>query len=352
MGRSSFSFDSKNNTLLKEGLVIDKVAFAQAIRQQLRRVPNTREAGDGVTFIQCPYHSDSTPSGKVNHDPSSPFLGHYYCFGCSASKPWRELATTLNLETLDGKEFASPKVSEVFNYYDMAFLEREDDEEDEAVSEASDKFSPGLHDLTDRLAKSIGIGEGWRGFTLDFLREIDASLLRTNGGYWYVFLPVYVYGERKGYIRAQLRADKSNKVPSYLNKKGDWSKTYGLFPFDYSIQMMRDMDISTIVLVEGPRDALRLIKYGIPAMSILGTQSWSTDKIRLLEFADVRHLVLCFDGDNAGREATKTIRPTVRHAFDVQIKRLWVTAKKLGLKKIDPGNMPVSIVKSLKNYLR
>ena len=61
----------------------------------------------------------------------------------------------------------------------------------------------------------------------------------------------------------------------YLFTKGRWVSK-ALYPYDYI------PDNKKILLVEGARDALNLIQYGVYALANLGTSTWSQAKIDLL----------------------------------------------------------------------
>jgi 5S rRNA maturation endonuclease (ribonuclease M5) len=160
-----------------------------------------------------------------------------------------------------------------------------------------------------------------------------------------------VNGKEYGHTDALFDKPAKGKGTSYLNKKGAWSKTHALFPFDQAIRLMNELGIKTIVLVEGPRDALRLIRAGIPAIAIFGTKSWSLMKVRLLQLAGVERIVLCMDGDPSGQDATDHILPTIEDGFEVKVIKLWVVAKKLKRDKIDPGNMPTGVLRRLEKMV-
>jgi DNA primase len=132
-----------------------------------------------------------------------------------------------------------------------------------------------------------------------------------------------------------------------------WSLTHGLFPFDTAVKLMQDKGLTTMVLVEGPRDALRLIQMGIPACSILGTHSWSDNKRRLLEFAGVTRLITMFDGDEAGYKAHLLVRENVQKTFDYSAVKLWKYPIPEGHPedKLDPGNCPKPMLVRLKKQL-
>ena len=169
---------------------------------------------------------------------------------------------------------------------------------------------------------------------------------------------IVIRGKQRGYIKAQIEKPKDKAIPSYINSSGSWSLKYGLFPYDFATQMMKAKELSTLVLVEGPRDALRLLKYGIPAMCIMGTQSWGAAKLRLLEFTSATRIVLMMDGDLAGRKATRMIStgldvngnqiaPPIASSFLVKTVRLW-NADEPGL---DPGNCQLDILRSVRRLL-
>ncbi len=167
-------------------------------------------------------------------------------------------------------------------------------------------------------------------------RDVDVKLLRRVGARYvlhkewnnmpFVWLPVNVNGKLKGYVKAKIEKPSDGK-PSYLNAKAsngiNWSRKYGLLYFDYAIEVMRKKDLKTIALCEGPRDSLRYLKRGIPAMSVLGAKNWTASKRELLEDAGVEKVVISFDGDDAGLEATKLVYKDIRHAFETKYLALW-----------------------------
>lgn len=216
----------------------------------------------------------------------------------------------------------------------------------------------------------------WRTFRLPFLerigiklayvRKIDPVTGEVNTwGRYYLHLPIIIRGKQRGYIKAQIEKPDNKDIPSYINSPGSWSLKYGLFPYDYVVLMLKELEVSTVALVEGPRDALRLIRHGIPALCIMGTQSWSPGKLRLLEFTGATSIVLMMDGDQAGLKATRLIKtgldvngnqvaPPLSSSFFVKIVRLWnaeVPGSTERFSGYDPGNCPVEILDSIKNLI-
>lgn len=331
------------------------------IIEEISKIPGIK-MGSRYSMILCPYHNERTPSGRIRHDPNKPGFGRFRCYGCSKSASWNELAATLGLRQVGRNAVkvteADVPTTSVHRYEDTLFVEND---------------SPSIDDLKffsllGNRAQEAGLTSEWRGYPLTFLTDVIGAKLayHVERERYYVFLPVYIKGKLEGFINAQLRKPtNSKKIPSYLNAPGPWSLSKGLFPFDSAIKLMRDRELKTIVLVEGPRDALRLIKMGIPALSILGTHSWSTSKIRLLEFAGVERVVLLMDGDKAGANATKLIKTGIdaygnrmdfkplKEVFEVKTVKLWTMEIEDGFKedKYDPGNCPRWILEYVRDSL-
>lgn len=313
----------------------------QHVVDQLALYAGTKKHLGDSTFIICPFHSEKTPSGRVFHSPTSRNPGYFTCYGCGTKVRWNELAPKLGLRP---------------------FSTRPRDEYAAAVSlklsEDLAEFKPECLEFEPLPRNKI-----WRTIPTNLLRDLGAKLCRVDHPDYgllkpKIYLPVLVNGELRGYIKA--RINKSPDYPAYINASGNWSKTCGLFPFDYAVKLMLSLGSTTIVLVEGPRDALTLLALGIPAVSILGTQSWSDAKSRLLELAGVETVVLMMDGDCAGIKATERLSKLLDLVFTVNIVKLWAlkdspyrqfkdfdepskTAKARGVALWDPCSCPRSI---------
>lgn len=282
------------------------------VKAQLQRVGGKKSIRNDYSMIQCPFHNDGTPSGKVRHTGIRPGgVGRFKCFACGKEADWTELAERLNLEPFPNTKSASvPKFN--VNAYDAELL----------ASPANDTKKETL-ELTELNAKAVRklrlSEEEWRGFSFEFLRSVGAKLcMIEESGRYYIYLPVNVNGKVRGYIKA-LPA-KVPGLPGYFNSPGYWSSKYGLFLYDESVALMRKLKLKTIVIVEGPRDALRLYRDGIPVVAILGTQSWSKRKVEWLEESGAEKVILCMDcdpkpangSDPPGKAAEKLLYSGVR----------------------------------------
>lgn len=344
--------------------MIDEVSL---VKEQLALVPGKKKTGSRYTMICCPFHNDRSPSGRVLHDTTRPGIGSFKCFSCSHSTSWNGLAAKLGLKKIKNlddvvlEEMGVPKSD--FEDLDSNLL---GDTKNDAYKHRPERFKQ--YPLDAKNAKKSGLKKKeWRGYNIDWLSEVVGATLSydTDYGNIHVRLPINVNGKERGFIRAQLFKPKEKSVPSYINSPGRWSTKYGLFLFDQSLKLMHSLQVKTIVLVEGPRDALRLLRHGIPAMAILGTHSWSDFKLRLLEMAGVTRVVLMFDGEEAGKAATKLIltgcKPNqdapsvtpIRQMFETKVIKLWnmEIPEDLDEEKLDPGNVPESVLDRVKTKL-
>lgn len=324
--------------------MLDKKEF---VRQQLSKVPNAK-VGINTAMICCPFHSDRTPSCAVFYKSTDRDPGRYYCFSCGAKGDWNTLANALSLEEYNSKpkdEYSTP----------IVFHEKLE----------NNSFTP-----DNLIIKDLPSNKFWRKISTNLLIDIGAkacNVVYENAiSEKFVYLPVYVDKVLRGYTKGRLK--KIEGITSYINAKGSWVKEWGLFPFDYSIDLMRKINSKTIVLVEGQRDALRLLKYGIPAMCIMGTHNWTDKKRWLLELHGVENIILMMDGDDAGILATNNIYPTLKDMFNTRVIKLWKIkgspyykvcdsetpsklAKELNIDLWDPGNCPKHILDKIKKLL-
>ncbi len=329
-------------------MAFDPNLYLSLIQNEIRKIRGKKKATAGFTFVLCPFHNEKTPSCKINHSLSKPrSIGWFNCYGCSHSGPWNELAAAFNLEQF-GKNVADSVDVPSFDlasFREAMLNDREANEEDNLI-----RFR-----ITPKNARKLGLENEWRGINLGLIRDTGSTFaVNEETGTYYVLLVALVNEVEVGYVRAFLEKHKHKSIPSYLNKKGEWSKTKGLLFYDYAIALAKKERLSSVCLVEGPRDALRLLSYDIPTMCILGTHSWTDKKRLLLELSGLERVVLLFDGDEAGKNATNLIQDSLYGAMDMKVVELWNYPLPENHKedKLDPGNMPESMIMKVKKLLR
>lgn len=317
---------------------LDQLAKLAFVIAELATYAGQKKVLNGSTLVCCPYHADKTPSFRIFHSTTTRSPGYGKCYGCGAAHPWNEHSLKLGLKPWAYAKPAAVRASSLSLTH-------------EQVADGSGED----FELSD-----LPTGKVWRGIKTDFLISVGARKCRQYDQ-TFVYLPVMVLGRERGHIKARLR--KVEGKTSYINSKGSWSSSYGLFLYDY----VAAQSPKVVVLVEGPRDGLRLNYLGIPAISILGTQSWSDRKSRMIELLGVESVILCMDGDCAGIAADAMIKEKLRRLVKVVTFSLsdkgspyWPyrnedkptkAAKADGVSLWDPGNMPLSKVKELKSLI-
>lgn len=272
-------------------------------------------------LIRCPFHNDNSPSCSVKMVP--PYQGAYKCWSCGAKGGYKKLAAQLGI---------SGTVEET------SHIEVERYEEFFKQAPTHDSSDLDLYSMTEKNLAKIGLADTWRDIPLDFLRDYVKAKISVERSYQ-LYFPVLVKGAEVGYIMANLKKSSVKGVPSYINKSGTWSRTKGLFLFDQALKV----NPKVMILVEGPRDAIRLAMLGLPAVAILGTQSWSDSKRRLMDLSGVTEVILAFDGDDAGKSASTKVTDSMEGYMTVHDFKLYEWEG-----EYDPCNMPEPLVKKLK----
>jgi 5S rRNA maturation endonuclease (ribonuclease M5) len=279
-------------------------------------------------------------------------------------------------ETLGLRKYSNKK-KEADDYIDPAKYRKGlmDSEDEEGSEEGFEK------DYADLEFFDFQTDE-WRGVPTSFLDKLGCKFaFKQWNDSFYVFMPVLIKGVMQGYVKAELekpepvqkwnpklREHYMQTPPSYVNAPGKWSKEYGLLFYDYAVKLMESKGLSTLVLCEGPRDAIRLLRNGIPAIAVLGAGNWNEKKRYQLDRTKAENLILFMDGDDAGKAATKTIYKDVKDYFSTKYMSLWKYAhpvlKKNGKPKKDadgkvimqdqwdPGNCPKRFIRQVKTNLK
>ncbi len=312
--------------------LLDRVEIVDLISQ---RIPLKKK---GINYSACcPFHKEKTPSFSVN--PQKQF---FYCFGCGKHgnaitflmdydhlefvECIEELASRLGLEI----PYES-NISQGENSAESSLANLQDQEALYKIMEAASHFfqqqlrhHPDAHQavdylksrgLTGQIAKTFAIGyapPGWDLLLKNF-KESDQEALLTSGllikndqGKIYdrfrhrIMFPIK---DRRGRVVGfGGRVLNDEDKPKYLNSpetpifhKGEI--LYGLYEARKALS-----DFKQTLLVEGYMDVVALHEHGLLfAMAALGTATSETHIKTLLKLS--KKLIICFDGDHAGRQA-------------------------------------------------
>lgn len=307
--------------------LLERVDIVDIIDQ---RVP-LRKAGKDFQ-ARCPFHDERTPSFTVSQSKQ-----FYHCFGCGAGgnvisflmdydhmefpEAIEELAGRVGMQIPREARHAGspdktkrdtllPLLERAGRYFQSQL--RKHPEAGAAVEylkqrglsgEIAQRFELGFApDSWDALIRALSSGA-------DDLPELERAGLVIRGE------ADRFYDRFRGRIMFPIRDHRGRTVgfggriigsgePKYLNSpetpafhKG--SELYNLYGARGTIR-----DLDTAVVVEGYMDVVALAQHGIDhAIAALGTATTAQHLHRLFRLAS--HVVFCFDGDRAGRDAAR-----------------------------------------------
>lgn len=280
----------------------------------------------------CPFHFEKTPSFAINEMEQ-----YYHCFGCGASGDVINFVE--KFESLDFYD-ACKKLAE---YAGMELPEYQLDDNLIAVKKKREKIyqvlidtarfyyanlkkdeaKPALEYLAKRkldmqTVKEFGIGysTGWNELVLHLKKlgyseevMVDAGVVEKKDGKLFDALgkrlcfPIFnIYGNVVGFsARVLEKTDFAKYKNTAQTLVFDKSKCiYGIS----QLKKLKNVEkINEVVIVEGQMDVISLYKSGIKnAVACMGTALTTNHAKDLKRFAD--KVVLCFDGDSAGKKAT------------------------------------------------
>lgn len=247
---------------------------SQFIELELRRTGMELKRTNNHFMMVCPFHRDTDPSLGVSLGNDNAPPGIFNCFGCGEKGTWNKLAKRLGLRLWNNGENDSN--DELFIVRNKKEIKKELNEDDLLLKSWTDEYH-------------------WKSYTSSFLSNFGARRLldkrfKTN----YLYLPLQYLDDIYGYCKVRL--NKTDPGPKYWFSAG---MTKTLYPIDF---IMNNMITNCICLVEGMADVFRCLRYGIPTLALLGVEITSF-MLEQLESLAIKNVILCLDGDTAGKEA-------------------------------------------------
>jgi 5S rRNA maturation endonuclease (ribonuclease M5) len=306
----------------------------ELILEEIQSLPGPKKVNGVSVMVRCVFHQDKTPSlGIFTGNNGKIPLGFFSCFGCGAKGPWNKLARKAGLRRI--KEWSNYTES-AKDLLDTTLSKKLLGVDTTTVQEVLKSFG----DVADQpWPKQLD----WRGYSGKLISKLGGRLIDDAYNDMCLFLPVSVNKKIVGGIKATMTKKKGR--PSYINSKGDWTQTKGLFPYDHVKRMIYKNDLDYVILVEGPRDALRLVVAGLPALCVLGSRNFSVLKSLLVTSLDIETCYVLTDNDDGGDLMAENVVPLMK-------KRL--TTKRIKLPKggkIDPGNMSEELLEKVKKIV-
>ena len=324
---------------------IDELIARNPIEDVVGTYVNLRRSGSNM-FGLCPFHGEKTASFSVTPDK-----GMYYCFGChkgggvinfqmeieglSYPDAVRALAKRCGMTVPEDEQYQSR-----YRHQERLW----------AIHKEAARFFHGkLYAPEGQAALNYAIGRGmpkniltkfgigyapdsWtdlvdvlrkKGYTDDELKDSGlVTVSRKNGNLFdrfrdrLMFPIIDVRGNVIGFGGRIMKKD--DEAAKYLNSPETiiFNKRKNLF----ALNIAKKSKLGYLILVEGYMDAIALHQYGFDcAVASLGTALTEDGANLLSKYTD--QVVLIYDGDNAGQNATKRAIPILEKA-GLQVKVL------------------------------
>ena len=314
--------------------VIEEVLARTDILETVRQYVALKRAGSNHKGL-CPFHDENTPSFFVH-----PGMGIYKCFGCGEGgnvyqflmsvEGWNFPETVRHLADRCGVEIPEEDPQEA----EEARRRRQGKKLYLAIMEAASQFyqsnlwgEPGRaarmyldeRGISEDTAKAFGLGyapEGWEhllthlkneGYRPEVLARAGLVSANDRGGHYdrfrhrVVFPVVDVWGNTLAFGGRTLASD--GKGAKYLNSPETKFYTKGkeLYGLDVAKRAIQKEEFA--LLVEGNFDVIALHDAGLE-MTVAPMGTALTERQARLMGRFARQVVVAFDGDEAGEEAT------------------------------------------------
>ncbi|MBO5454495.1 MAG: DNA primase [Clostridia bacterium] len=310
------------------GEIIQQITERSDIVDIISGYTSLKRSGRSATGL-CPFHNEKTPSFHVSPDKQV-----YHCFGCGAGgSVINFIMQAENLTFIDAVKFlgerAGINIPEDNSYDDRLTKQRQRLLEankaaarffyDVLLSEDGRKAREYLisRGLSSETITRFGLGfapESWdrltkhlKGLGFSDYEIMDSGLVtqRQDKRSYYdrfrnrVMFPIF---DVRGNVIAFGGRVMDDSKPKYLNSSDTkvFDKSSNLF----ALNLARKSDNKVLIMVEGYMDVITLHQYGVTAaVASLGTALTENHARLLKRYAD--EVVLCYDSDEAGRNAAK-----------------------------------------------
>ena len=317
---------------------IDELVARNPIEDVVGQYVNLRRSGANM-FGLCPFHGEKTASFSV-----APDKGIYYCFGChkgggvinfqmevegmSYPDAVRALAKRVGMEVPDDEEYQSryhqqerlwALHKEAARFYHTRLYAPE--------GAAALQYATG-RGMPKAVLTTFGIGyapDSWtnlvdhlrkKGYTDQELKDSGLVTVSQKNGNLFdrfrdrlMFPIIDVRGNVIGFGGRIMKKD--DNAAKYLNSPETliFNKRKNLF----ALNLAKKSKLGYLILVEGYMDAIALHQYGFDcAVASLGTALTPDGATLLSKYTD--QVVLIYDGDNAGQNATQRAIPILEKA--------------------------------------
>ena len=254
--------------------------------------------------IVCPFHADQNPSMLVDLSD-----GRWFCFGCQKSGDAQGFVRLMEKQyhvlndlqaykryqkILSSTEYSDIKITtatkmerkrhnaqlyaEAYDFYHGL----------SQVDWTREDLPEYMHDCREYMLQ--------RGFTAETLNSCGCRYTYQRN--YELIFPMYDNGKFRGWV-SRTRIPEIAEKRKYLYNEGFRRATTVVGEY---------RNCSTVYIVEGYMDRLKLVQLGIPnAVAILGWKA-SNQQIQRLQAQGIRHVISALDNDDCGRRGTEWLR--------------------------------------------
>jgi DNA primase len=310
--------------------VIAQVRSAADIVDFVQQVTPLKLAGKSYKGL-CPFHREKTPSFHVDRDK-----GLFYCFGCGAGGDvFKFLSLTERFTFPEAVEHVAARVGIELPRRKKNSRDNDKDDLLEVMDDASEAFHQALgwgenpaqkylrdREVPDEVVKKYGFGyapDSWdyiikrlaRKHGEQKLEQVGLVTKKKEGSGFYdrfrnrLMIPIH---SETGSIVGFGGRSLDGKDPKYLNSPESelFNKSRLLYNLHRTKDAMRRIDRA--ILVEGYFDAIAIDHAGVPGVvASMGTSLTSGQASLMRRFTT--RVVIAYDGDSAGRNATLRAAP-------------------------------------------
>lgn len=254
--------------------------------------------------IVCPFHADQNPSMLV--DLSG---GRWFCFGCQKSGDAQGFVRLVEKQYHGLNDLQAykryQKILSSTEYSDIKITtatKRERKRHNAQLYAEAYDFYHGLSQVDwtrEDLPEYMYDCREYmlqRGFTAETLNSCGCRYTYQRN--YELIFPMYDNGKFRGWV-SRTRIPEVAEKRKYLYNEGFRRATTVVGEY---------RNCSTVYIVEGYMDRLKLVQLGIPnAVAILGWKA-SNQQIQRLQTQGIRHVISALDNDDCGRRGTEWLR--------------------------------------------
>lgn len=300
-------------------------------------------------WSNCPFHYEKTPSFAVNEVEQ-----YYHCFGCGVSgdvfkfvqhmegcdfyDALKILAENAGLAVPDfggdGKDSERKKEREqIYAVLREAALHYVKNLSLPDAKPALEYISK--RRLNNEVVRAFGLGYslGWnevvdhlrkKGYSFEIMQKAGIIDKNQRGGYYDVYAKRLIFpiiNSNDNVVGFSARVLDPNSNPKYRNtgETPVFQKNECVYGINLIKKLRRTEELKEIIIVEGQMDVISVHKSGVKnAVACLGTALTPNHAKQLKKYCN--KVVVCFDGDGAGKKATlRSLDILVSAGLDVYV---------------------------------